>query len=85
MGNNIKGLVHKYGKFEMFYMFVIVIYMAQATPETSRMIGGISGNPIPLLLPMILTFILLKKNPISFNNKNLHLILSVYIFGHFVL
>lgn len=83
MGNNIKGLVHKYGKFEMFYMFVIVIYMAQATPETSRMIGGISGNPIPLLLPMILTFILLKKNPISFNNKNLHLILSVYIFWAF--
>lgn len=83
MENRIKGLVHKYGKFEMFYMFVMVIYMAQATPETSRMVGGFSGNPIPFLLPMILTFILLKKNPISFNNKKLHLILSIYIFWAF--
>ena len=60
------NFLRKYGWFEIFYMLVMVIYMAQATPETGRMIGGLSGNPIPFLLPIILTYILWKKHPISF-------------------
>lgn len=71
-------LFFKYGSFEVAYMFVMIIYMAQATPETSRMIGSISGNPIPLLLPIVLTYILWKKHPISFNNKKLHILLTIY-------
>lgn len=73
-----KSLFSLYGRFEIIYMLVMVIYMAQATPETSRMVGGISGNPIPLLLPMVLTYLLWRKHPISFHNKKLYLLLGVY-------
>lgn len=78
MRSGIRWLILKYGKFEIFYMSIMVIYMAQATLETSRMVGGISGNPVPLLLPMVFTYILCKKHPISFKNKNLHFVLVVY-------
>lgn len=74
----MKMLFARYGRFEILYMFVMVVYMAQATPETSRMVGTLSGNPIPLLLPIVLTYMLWKRHPISFNNKNLHLVLAVY-------
>ena len=57
--------------FEYLYLFVMVIYMAQMVPETGRMVGGLSGNPIPFLIPIILTFILLFRHPISFNDKRL--------------
>ena len=75
----MKMLFARYGRFEILYMFVMVVYMAQATPETSRMVGTLSGNPIPLLLPIVLTYMLWKRHPISFNNKNLHLVLAVYL------
>ena len=75
----MKMLLARYGRFEVLYMFVMVVYMAQATPETSRMVGALSGNPVPLLLPMVLTYVLWKRHPISFNNKNLHLVLAVYL------
>lgn len=68
----------KYGRFEVFYMLVMVIYMAQATPETGRMIGGLSGNPIPFLLPIILTYMLWRKYPISFNNRKFYFVLIIY-------
>ena len=71
-------LLKKYGYFEMFYMFIMVIYMAQATDETSRMVGSISGNPIPFLLPIILTIILCKKHPVSFKDRSLLGILLLY-------
>ncbi len=57
--------------FEYLYMFVMVIYMAQMTPETGRMVGTLSGNPIPFLIPIVLTIFLLKRHPVSFNNKKL--------------
>lgn len=60
-----------YPIYEYFYLFVMVIYMAQMTPDTSRMIGGLSGNPIPLLIPIVLTIILLVRNPISFSHRRL--------------
>lgn len=61
-----------YPIFEYLYMFVMVIYMAQMTPDTARMVGGLSSSPIlPLLIPIVLTIILLIRNPISFNNLKL--------------
>ena len=45
--------------------------MAQMTPDTGRMVGGLSGNPIPLLIPIVMTIILLIRNPISFDNIKL--------------
>lgn len=71
-------LVRLYGGFEIFYVFIMTIYMAQSTPETGRMIGLISGNPIPFLFPIILTFILCQKHPITFNNKYLYFTLIIY-------
>lgn len=68
----------KYGRFEFFYMLVMVIYMAQATPETGRMVGTLSGNLIPFLLPIVLTYILWKKHPISFNDRKFYFVLVIY-------
>ncbi|MCL1610380.1 hypothetical protein [Marseilla massiliensis] len=73
-----KTLFSQYGRFEVLYMFVMVIYMAQATKETGRMVGSISGNPIPFLIPIVLTYLLCKRHPISFNNKNLYIVLAIY-------
>ncbi len=63
--------------FEYFYMFVMVIYMAQMTPETGRMVGTLSGNPIPFLIPIVLTGILLYRHPISFSHKKLWMFVGV--------
>ena len=78
MTGSLNSTIRRFGKFEVFYMLVMVIYMAQATPETSRMVGGLSGNPIPLLLPMVLTYVLWRRHPISFHNKKLYLVLGIY-------
>ena len=43
------------------------------------MVGTISGNPIPLLLPIVLSYILCKRHNISFHNRNLHVVLIVYL------
>ena len=59
--------------FEYLYLFVMVIYMAQMTPETGRMVGTLSGNPIPFLIPIVLTIILLIRNHISFLHRKLWL------------
>jgi len=63
--------------FEYLYLFVMVIYMAQMTPETGRMVGTLSGNPIPFLIPIVLTIILLIRHPISFLHRNLWLFVGV--------
>lgn len=70
--------IGKYDRFSVLYMFVMVIYMAQATPETIRMVAGLSGNPIPFLIPIVLTFILCRKYSVSFKNRNLFIILAAY-------
>ncbi len=64
-------------RFEYIYMFVMVIYMAQITPVTSRMYGSLNGNPIPFLIPIILTLILLYRNRVTFNNVNLAIVSGV--------
>lgn len=56
--------------FEWIYFFVMVIYMAQMTPDTARMVAQLSGNPIPFIIPIALTAVLLFRNRISFANRN---------------
>ena len=68
-----------YPIYEYLYLFVMVIYMAQMVPATGRMIGGLSGNPIPLLIPVILTTILLIRNPISFIHSKLWTFVSIML------
>lgn len=68
-----------YPIFEYLYLFVMVIYMAQMTPDTGRMVGGLSGNPIPLLIPIVLTIILLIRNPISFAHVKLWTLVSIML------
>lgn len=65
--------------FEYLYLFVMVIYMAQMTPETGRMVGTLSGNPIPFLIPIVLTIILLIRNPISFFHRKLWLFVGLML------
>lgn len=65
-------------RFDFFYMFVMFIYCAGMTLDTQRMQGGLSGNPIPLLIPIVLTIVLLNKHHVSFQNANLHKIIIVY-------
>lgn len=64
--------------FEYIYMFVMVIYMAQINDTTARMIFGLSGNPVPFLIPIVLTAILLFRHPVSFKNRKLWILLGVF-------
>lgn len=68
-----------YRKYEYFYLFVMVIYMAQMVPETSRMAGNLSGNPIPFLIPIVLTAVLIYRNPINFFHRNLWVLVAVML------
>ena len=68
-----------YPIYEYLYLFVMVIYMAQMTPATGRMVGTLSGNPIPFLIPIVLTIILLKRNSISFIHGTLWLFAFVML------
>lgn len=54
--------------------------MGQATEETSRMVTGLTGNPIPFLIPIVLTFYLWVKNPVPLFSKKLWGILTLYLF-----
>lgn len=76
----IKGVnifnVFRVKYFEYIYMLVMVIYMGQMTPETGRMVGTLSGNPIPFLIPIVFTVILVFRNGIQWK-RNLFLITSI--------
>lgn len=69
-----------YPIYEYLYLFIMVIYMAQMTPDTGRMVGGLSGDPIiPLLIPIVLTIILLIRNPISFDHPKLWYLVGIML------
>lgn len=68
---------YEWPRFERIYFFVMLVYAAQMTPETARMIQELSGNPIPLLIPILLTAILLIRNPISFADRRLWMVVGV--------
>ena len=68
----------KVKRFEYIYFFVMIIYMAQATSYTSRMVAGLTARPLfPFLLPILLTIILLDRNKISFSHNGLSKILFI--------
>ena len=68
----------KVKRFEYIYFFVMIIYMAQATAYTGRMVGGLTERPMfPFLLPIFLTIILLDRNKISFSHNGLSLLLLI--------
>lgn len=66
--------------FEYWYMIIMIVYMAQMTNDTSRMIGQLSGDPIPFVIPIIFTVILLYRNKIEWKDKRLIIALSVATF-----
>jgi len=68
-----------YPIYEYLYLFVMVIYMAQMTSDTARMVGALSGNPIPFLIPIVLTIILLVRNPISFSHSKLWTLVGIML------
>lgn len=73
----IKKEIKKWS-YEYIYIFVMIIYMARLTPETSRMTtGGLVNNLVGFFIPIILTFILIRKNKISLKNKRLIILLSI--------
>lgn len=65
--------------FEYLYMVVMIVYTAQMTGTTARMVGGLSGNPIPFLIPIVLTIVLLARHRISFDNSKLYTILLLFL------
>lgn len=67
----------QWGWFELFYFFVMLVYAAQMTIDTGRMVSTLSGNPIPFFIPIVLTIILLFRNPISFASSRLWIILGI--------
>ena len=75
-GINIFGEC-RVGIFEYVYMFVMYIYMSQMTSTTSRMVGTLSGNPVPFLLPIVLTVILLVSHRVSFKSRKLWALLGI--------
>lgn len=64
--------------FDYLYAFVMVIYMAMGTRETSRMVSTLSGNPIPFLIPIILTIIVLNNKSIGLGSKSLVGLLTTF-------
>jgi len=75
-------LTKRYGFYEYFYLFVMVIFMAQMTGGTRYYTFSIS-RPFPSLIPLSLTIILLLRNKITFNNRWLKVIL-LFFFCWFV-
>ena len=65
--------------FEYLYLFVMVIYMAQMTHDTGRMVGTLSGNPIPFLIPIVLTIFLLFRHRTSFFYSKLWLFVGIML------
>lgn len=64
--------------FEYWYLVLMVIYMAQMTDDTSRMVGSIGGNPIPLLLPIVATIVLVVRNKVHFSSRNLRRLVGIF-------
>lgn len=70
-------LAKKYGFYEYFYLFVMVIFMAQISGEI-REISFSLAKPLPFFIPLVLTIILLSRNKISFNNRWLKIVLLAF-------
>lgn len=69
---------HSLDRYDYFYMFVLIIYMGQATPETTHMFSNFTFS-LAFFLPIILTFILWTRKPISLFDKKLLNTLLIYL------
>ena len=63
--------------FEYVFMLVMVVYMAQMTAATSRMMGSLGSPFLPFLLPIVLIAILYSRHPVSFKDRRLLILLGV--------
>lgn len=61
--------------FEYIYMILMIIYMAQMTPATNRLLGSLSSDFIPLLIPLLPTLYLFFKYKVRLNTQFLKLAL----------
>lgn len=61
-------LTKKYGVYEYFYLFIMVVFMAQISPEV-RNIFFTTSAPLRFIIPLVLTIILVVRNKVSFRNK----------------
>ena len=76
---------HIRNTYEYWYLVLMVVYMAQMTSDTSRMVGGISGNPIPFFLPILATIILIKRNNVDFRYRKLWKIIGLFTIWSFII
>ena len=65
--------------FDYFYLFVVVLYAAMATPATFSMVRP-TGGVIAHAIPWILTTIFVLKHRIQFHHKNLVIVIMLYLF-----
>lgn len=68
-----------FNSYYYFYFFVMVLFAARAVPVTGSMVYY-TGNIISFIFPILLTFILLLKYPISFKNRNLNIVICIITF-----
>lgn len=68
----------KVGTFEYIYFLVMVIYMAQMTQTTARMVSYLGSPYFPFFLPIILTIVLLDRHWVKFDDKRLIRILLLF-------
>ncbi len=66
--------------FEYIYMVIMVIYMGQMTPVTSRMVSSISGNLFPFLLPIVASVFLWLRRPVSFFHRSFWIVIGLFFF-----
>lgn len=62
--------------YEYLYFFMIVVYAGMASPFTKNMIHY-SGQPIGFIIPIIMTIILLIKNPVYFYDTSFLIIIII--------
>lgn len=65
--------------FEYLYMIVMVAYMGQMDFATSRMVKFLTGDPVSLFLPIVMTVILISRNKVSFASRELRVLLAISI------
>lgn len=62
--------------FEFFYFFIVVIYMAQMVPETTRMVGGLSAPWFPFVMPLVLTAIMAIRHRVNFFDRKFLILMA---------
>lgn len=68
-----------FNRYYYFYFFVMVLFTARAVPVTGSMVYY-TGNFISFIFPVLLTFILLLKYPVSFKNRNFNIVICIITF-----